>query len=80
MVLKKEVKHYYFTVIITTPTRAEFLDQGHESAVVLSTLDQDSHNTFLNASSWERRCVEVCMVLIPPEVCLGARRCGACGW
>lgn len=45
---KKEVKHYYFTVvIIAKPTGAEFLDQDHESTIVLSTVDQDSLYCFL---------------------------------
>ena len=52
MVLKKEVKHDDFTVvIITKPTRAEFLDQDHKSTIVLSTVDKD---TFLIASSREK--------------------------
>lgn len=51
MVSKKEVKHYYLTVVvIAKPTRAEFLDRDHKSTVVLSTVDQD---TFLIAPSRE---------------------------
>lgn len=49
---KKEVKHYYFTVVIIAKlTRAEFLDQDHESTIVLSTVDRDS---FFIASSREK--------------------------
>lgn len=80
MVSKKEVKHYYFTVIIAKPTAAEFLDQGHESTVALSTIDQDCHNAFLSASSREKSRAEVCIILIPPEDCLCARKCKGCGW
>lgn len=49
MVSKKEAKHYYSTVIIAKPTRAEFLDQDHESTIVVSTTDHDCHNAFLTA-------------------------------
>lgn len=50
MVSKKEVKYYYSTVIIAKTTGAEFLDQDHESATVVSIIDQDCHNAFLTAS------------------------------
>ena len=50
MVSQKEVKHYYSTVIIAKSTRAEFLDQDHESTIVLSIIGQDCHNSFLTAS------------------------------
>lgn len=59
MVSKKEVKHYYFTVVIAKPTRAEFLDQGHKFAIFLSTIDQDRHNAFLSASSQQGKAKRV---------------------
>lgn len=76
MVLEKEVKHYYFTVVVITKrTSAEFLDQDHKSTIALSTVDKD---TFLIASSREKS-VEVCIVLFPPEDCFCARDCRGCG-
>lgn len=50
MVSKKKVKHYYPSVIIAKPTRAEFLGQDQESTIVVFIIDQDCHNAFLTAS------------------------------
>lgn len=50
MVSKKEVKHYYSTVIIAKPTRAAFLDQDHESTTVVSITDHHCRDAFPTAS------------------------------